>query len=348
MTTFLLIEGFDVYPNVNSSAQGVEALWSAVDTNPFQYGGVSLAGGRFGGQSIFLGQPRNNAFGGIARAITASGSLTIGFAFNLSQTGGKCPVISLLNGGPQGTYIWGMAINQSQQPYMWVGSGGPAASSSVVGMAGHLTTGAWHYFEAIWQGGVAGAFTVYMDGLQAMTFSGNTGTLNADTFGLTMDGRNTFQSHASGYFDDLYVASGTSRIGERKVETKYPTANDAVAWSPLANTNWQEVSETLCDGDTSYNSSSTVNAQDTFAMQALTTTPANIDAVQVRNAVRTLGTNTYANVLKSGATTSVGATYTPASTYGYDLDIFTTDPNTSAAWTAAGVNAAKGGYKLLS
>jgi hypothetical protein len=58
------------------------------------------------------------------------------------------------------------------------------------------------------------------------------------------------------------------------------------------------------------------------------------------------GTHNITNQCKSGATDSAGTSTTPGVAYAYLADIYSTDPNTSAAWSASGVNAAKIGLKV--
>lgn len=344
MATFLLIEGFDVYPNVSGTA-GLESRGWTLPSGGSS-GSVFVAG-LFGGQAMTMGSGGGNV-AGFGYPIYASGSgatdITFGFRFKIVQLASEYPVISLLNGGVNGTMICGIGFNQAQQFYGWRGSN---YTGTVLGQTASISTGSWHYVEcALHVNNATGTMQVWLDGISAFSFTGNTGNATIDNFMLA-GGINT--SSILFTVDDLYVITGSTRLGERKVETKYPTANDSVQWTPLTGANWQEVSETLCDGDSSYNDTVTVNNQDTFAMQALSETPGTIDAVQVRNAVRKTDStaHTYASILKSGATTSTGATYTPGTSYGYDIDIYSTDPNTSSAWTAAGVNAVKAGYKLL-
>lgn len=87
-------------------------------------------------------------------------------------------------------------------------------------------------------------------------------------------------SLASGTFliDDVYVldwatAPNTNFLGPLKLYTLPPTANAAVAWTPLAGTNWSEVSEVPPDGDTSYNSSPNIGDVDQY-VYPLTGVPA--------------------------------------------------------------------------
>ncbi len=156
--------------------------------------------------------------------------------------------------------------------------------------------------------------------------------------------------------DDLYVTDTTGSapangfLGDVRVQTLFPTANDAVQWTPLTGANWQEVSEVAMDGDTSYNFSNVLGSQDTFAHQALLGVPIDIFAAQVTVAARIDDAtgHTLAPVCKSGSTVALGSALPVASGYGYIKGIFPTNPSGGGAWSAAAVNAAPAGYNLVS
>jgi hypothetical protein len=140
-------------------------------------------------------------------------------------------------------------------------------------------------------------------------------------------------------------------LGDVRVFTAFPTGNDAVQWTPLAGTNWGEVSETQLDGDTSYNSTATVGQQDTFVFTALAGTISRIICVAVTAAYRkdNAGVCTVESVVKSGASVGTGATYAPSSAgYGYWQDLYKHDPNGTIDWTLTALNAMRAGYKRLS
>ena len=112
--------------------------------------------------------------------------------------------------------------------------------------------------------------------------------------------------------------------------------------------NWANVCEVLWDGDTSYNFDSTIGDQDIYALQDLPGTPVIIAAVQLRLIARKsdTGFRALSTVFVSGATTDTGASTALATTYAEFSKVYGTDPNTSAAWTAAAVNALQAGVKV--
>jgi hypothetical protein len=160
-----------------------------------------------------------------------------------------------------------------------------------------------------------------------------------------------------GYVDDMYVSDLTGNVpynsflGDVHVTTMFPSANGStVSWTPLANANWQEVSDTAMDSDSSYNLSNVPGQIDTFVTAGLSITPTTIYGVQVKMATRMEagGADQIAAVVNSNSIQQISVGQNVLSSYTYIDQIFVADPNTSVAWTMAGVNAAQYGYKRIS
>jgi hypothetical protein len=158
------------------------------------------------------------------------------------------------------------------------------------------------------------------------------------------------------YFDDLVLLDTTGGaptntfLGDVRVLTTFPTgAGNLTQWTPLASTNWSQVSETAMDSDTSYNYSGTNGQIDLFTQGGLAVTPLTIFAVKIRCASKldSAGGDTLAGELRSASTNYVSAAQPVLSTYSYLDFIWTTDPGTGVAWTKTGVNAAQIGYNRV-
>jgi hypothetical protein len=135
-------------------------------------------------------------------------------------------------------------------------------------------------------------------------------------------------------------------LGIIRIETLFPTSNVSVTWTPLASTNWVEVSETNMDSDTSYNSQAATGI-DTFGHGTLQSTPTTIFGIGIvssarKSDVKNLG---YRNKLISGGTTSDGVVNPLATVYQYVRDDYLNDPDTGLPWTGSGVNATNIGYE---
>lgn len=158
--------------------------------------------------------------------------------------------------------------------------------------------------------------------------------------------------------DDMYYADTTTGpgsypcdtpLGDVHVFTKFMIGNDAVQFTPLANTNWQEISEVQFDGDLSYNFDFVVGHQDTFNAAALEATITKIVGLQLTGAYRKddAGARSIEQVVISGGTTATGSSWSlPDTTYVYFTDKYILDPNTTASWVLANANAIHVGYKI--
>lgn len=114
-------------------------------------------------------------------------------------------------------------------------------------------------------------------------------------------------------------------------------------------TNWMAVSEPAEDGDSSYSADSTPGDIDLFTVVPLPAGAQNIAAIDNVVLCRKddAGTRTIQNIIKSGGTQAGATNLALSTTYVFDDFINETDPNTSAGWTASGVNAMLIGYKEI-
>lgn len=135
-------------------------------------------------------------------------------------------------------------------------------------------------------------------------------------------------------------AGGTGRFENKLLELQYNFECDSAG----------NVNETYCDNGATYNYSSTVGDVDTFNTDGTLSSNSIVYGVQVNSVVTKddAGVRSACNVIRSGASEALGASNSLGTTYvGYN-DVFAVDPNTSASWTPAAVNAAKIGYKVVS
>ena len=129
--------------------------------------------------------------------------------------------------------------------------------------------------------------------------------------------------------------------------------NELCIWGTVTGVtvNWPQVNE-IPHHEYSYNSSSTVGAEDLFGFPALPFNPSAIYSVAVKGvlAKSDTGVRTVDLRLKSSGTTYSGSNtgITPAITPNWASTHFRKNPNGGAAWTRATVEAAKIGYKIAS
>jgi hypothetical protein len=220
----------------------------------------------------------------------------------------------------------------------------------------------WLYVECefIVAGGTGGSVVVRLGGSGTPILN----VTGVNTLGDTSSGNSgmaylyTGTGHDRGTYlgpnpslDDMYCcdsagSANNSFLGERQIVTLFPTSNGTVQFTPLTGSNWQEVSETTFDGDTSYNYAGSSGLSDILNHGTLSSSFSTINGVQLTVGARkdSSGTADVANVLVSGTHTVDGTSLVCTTSYQYQCDIFEQDPNTSAAWTVSGVNSAQIGY----
>lgn len=225
----------------------------------------------------------------------------------------------------------------------------------------------WMFVEVDLKIGSSGSIEVRINNETVYSFTGN--TVGPSTTGpivapgstwdiMSIIGTNLGGS-SSTKVDDLYYCDTTtgpgtfpcdSFLGDCKVDTVFADGNASVTWTPLANTNWQEVKEVVFDGDLTYNFTSTPGNEDLLNFGPLDPLVTAVIGVQVTGAYRKddAGSRTLKQGIKSGATTGYGATRNLPDSYVYWSDMFVLNPDTSATWTKTEVDAASAGYNLVS
>jgi hypothetical protein len=155
------------------------------------------------------------------------------------------------------------------------------------------------------------------------------------------------------------VGTGTTGGSSTTTYASFPAASPTFSTgaSPIVysltittTVNYTVVNEAQQDATTSYVYSSTVNDADLYGIASIASTPANVIGVTTRAYMQKsdAGTRTAAVQLKSGATTVASPTLTLTTSgwlWAWRMDL--TDPNTSAAWTAAAVNGINIGPKVI-
>lgn len=158
------------------------------------------------------------------------------------------------------------------------------------------------------------------------------------------------------FFDDIALNDNTGSFqtsypGSGKIIHLRPSAaGDSTGWSPLAGTNWSNVSEVTPDDLTSYVNTSTVNAEDLYNVDNSNigaSDTVNVVAVGVRTRGSSSNTPTYKLEIEKTAsgTKSQSAGITPGSTSFFTNAPSATNPHNyllttyqdpdSAAWTQA-------------
>jgi hypothetical protein len=216
-----------------------------------------------------------------------------------------------------------------------------------------LQVGVWSYLEVQMKcDGSTGTCVVRLNGVEVKNLTGldtlySSASLTRIGLGSGGSSLGTF------YFDDLVVmdttgAANNAFLGDVTVSALYPNgAGTTSGWTPSAGANYDCVNEAAPNDDTDYNSTATLNAKDTYAMQDCAA-GADIRAVQILAAVRkgAEGPGQVKLVTRSSSTDYDGAAQGIGGTaYSYVREIRETDPATAAAWSESGWNAVEIGLK---
>jgi len=233
--------------------------------------------------------------------------------------------------------------------------------NAVIGQSpGAYAQDGWHVVEWHHQmtSTVQGITEVWINGNQVISFSGD----NTYSGSLLATGALTLGQYVSNYatgqytaYDDLAVndTNGTinnGRPGDGRVVLLTPNgAGSATALSrggTDTGANWSQTSE-LPPSMTQYVTSSTVAARDLYAMSDLTgTVTVNVVEAIALAQNSDVGAGSVGLTVQSGATVNEATAVSLGTTAGYVVARWETDPNTSAAWTQAAVNALQAGVTV--
>jgi hypothetical protein len=237
-------------------------------------------------------------------------------------------------------------------------SGTPAGAVLATYTGALTVVSTWYAFEfEIVINNTTGSFKVRKNGNSVDDFSLGSlntrgGTANNYANRLTI-GTGAATSSVSDW-DDLFWRSDASSVawlGDIRCYTRMPASDASVTWSrSTGTTNYTLVDEAQQNALTDYVYSSTVNDADLYGIATIASTPATVIATTTRAYCQKsdAGTRTAAVQLKSGGTTVASSTLTLTTSgwqWAWRMDL--TDPATGTAWTAAAVNAATIGPKVI-
>jgi len=329
-------DGLDSY-GATSELIG-SANWSTV-TSPFAFNATN---GRKGGGCVqcapTAGPPgivtASNVF-----SFTNAQLMGIAFWFKISAApAANNPIVETAAGN-------GFGVNSSGQVIAY-GSG-----SASTNFGKQIADNQWHWAENKILNVNGGTYGLWIDGIRMQ--DATLGMSGATTTTLTF-----FAMAANGtiIFDDIIVmdnnapgliASGMPN-GAGVITTCRPIADVAKIFVPDSGTNnFSRVNEQEYDEDSSYVQSGTSGDADTYDF-SLGFVPNTIFGVQQITRAKNPGAGTIRmkNRCVSGVTTSDGTSTVVPSSYSGLRTIYNQDPNTSAAWTAANLDAAAFGFTV--
>lgn len=236
--------------------------------------------------------------------------------------------------------------------------GGASVASVAFSSAGFPTANTWYHIGCTFKRhATTGYFTLYVDGLPTLTFTGNTGSLDITSvllMGVNSAGNGGWASSA--YVDDFYVdddtgGSDVAPNSPRFLWSPAATAGTNAAFTPLSSTNISNVDDTDAsapDDDTTYNFASAASLKDTFNTTDITVpTGYNLVArIPVAYAKKTNAgvASTLSLVDYDGSAYTVGTAQTLGTAYGIVMDRFTLTPS-AAVLTQTNFNSSEAGYQ---
>lgn len=335
--SLLFMDGFDHYATADLTKK-----WSSNASCT-----ISAAGGRRSGGALVV--PINSA--NVTKTLAAaSASFVMGAAFKTDVLVAKA-IFSLLDAGNAQC-----ELRMNADGTLSVTRAGSALTSGTSTNA--ITTGVFYYVE--WKVTIAdsigvGSCVVKVNGatwITVATGQDTKATANASANQITLNGSTSTNTAT---FDDFYICdlSGSAPqndfLGDCRIDCQFPNADGSNStWTPSTGTTHYTLVDEATPNTTDYVESNVIGNKDTWAFQDLSSITGTIYGVQINTAALKddAGGRSIINTVKSGATNADGATQAMSTSQIYYLDIFATDPATTAAWTESAVNAAEFGVKV--
>ena len=218
-----------------------------------------------------------------------------------------------------------------------------------------ISTNTWYHIEVkVKTDNAAGTYEIRVGGVNVLSDTG------IDTKNGTHDYSNIIKFQMiSGLgfvsFDDIYICDSTGAqnnnfLNNCKVISILPDGDDAAGWDTASGgaAHHLDIDENPADDDTTYIETDAVGEKDLFDYAAMATAT-NIKGIEIKTMCRETDATNYSLItpIKSNITeTDDSAQAIGTMNYTFITRISELDPDTSAAWLEAGINAAKFGVKV--
>lgn len=224
-----------------------------------------------------------------------------------------------------------------------------ASKVASVGAAsvGFSTTDTWFHVGIHVYSNASGTIKVYLDGVEILTYSGDTGTgITAVYFG----GRNSTNGWGNYcYFDDFYVESTVGEtiapVNSYRFDFKIVNgAGHAAGWTPSAGSNYAAVDDGAPDDDSTYVSAAAANLLDYYAMASFTLPVGYVVGAVIPVAwAKKSDAGTDSRLIlgsRLSSTDSLGSSQALTTSYGPVMERQTTKPG-GGSWSESDVNSAE-------
>lgn len=279
--------------------------------------------------------------------LTTDDTMYIGFAFKISSIPTNASGLAFLRLRDQSTQGITIKVMKDTGKLMFYSGSNNYENSTLT-----ISADTWYYFELkVVANNSTGSYEVRIDGVTWMSGSG------VDTQNGSNPYHTVFRLEGgtglSISFDDLYCLDSTTGLagfqGVHRVVALNPSSDDTITWDrSTGSDNYAVVDDGLEIDDTDYVSTGDTPEQDLYGYEDLAGEVTIVHGVQVMaEADIDSGSLNLAQVVKSGATTSVGANtlLTPGDTT--LVRVIEDDPDISGDWTPTTLNAALFGIKAI-
>ncbi len=340
--TFIHADSFDHYSTAQISSKGY-----AINSSP-----SIVASGRTGTNALEF----NGSGDSITRILPVAAehaTLVVGFAVNFSSfPPSSSSFLTLLSDAGVTTHI---SLTVSVAGGLAVRRG--TTAGTVLASGGALTLGSWFYVELkVLLSDTVGTVDLRINGASVASGTG-LDTKNSGTK-TVFDGYFLGQSSNTAHMiDDHYVLNGAGSaptntfLGDVRVRALIPNGNgnssQLLGSDANSTDNYQLVDESPAD-TADYVGSATDNQKDTYNLAALTELTGTVFAVQnVAHVLKTdAGARSVALVTRSNGADYDSADIAVGTSAAFVENVREVDPDTSAAWTIAAVNAMEVGVKV--
>lgn len=356
--SLLWMDGFDEYATLAdlSQAYTVGSFGAAFSTNAGRFGGGCFQLTNYGAalEKLILGSP-TTIYTGVAL-----------FPYQGANANSTHAIFTLIgNGGPVCDIIYDYARGVFQAEILTNN-----ANPCVIGQVATLfVPQSWHWVEAYFYVYVTGSeeagyfqnanIELWVDNVLILNSSGITPATTGDpsTFitnlCLGSIGGPGSNIPFNGNYDDWYIST-SARLGDSRIETSVPNSdagpNDGIPF--VSGPHYLMVDELSYSGYDNIELDDAIGQEELFGMAPLVSTPVTIFAcrsIAIVAADDDTDVNPIASILVSGGVEIDGGhLVVPMSPPTVLYALQETDPNTSTAWIAAGVNASQVGVKVVS
>jgi hypothetical protein len=363
--TVLAIEGFDHISNANDLFAGILTQTHATENCSIAVSGITQFGGKC--LTVTTSSLLHQTSAAYTTIYAASGSSTINVGVSI-----------LLTPLPNSGYDIGLTDGANCQVFcrfvanrLSIFRGDPMVPGYVniggINIVTNMLSSGWAYIEINATLGPSGAISVYCNSRLLVTTSANT-SASTVAGGAILGAYDSSGAGFTASYDDLYIADDTGTypnntvLGPVRVVTRVPAADSPfISFTPNANSNWQQVSETSMDSDSSYNYDvgTDIGGGDLFPAFPLAATTTQIFALQVKAAVRKTDAGEPLSMSTFLATTSttpdnqiiitgesIGTIVALSPNYQYISDTYGNNWYTGELWSVDSVNSSMFGYLI--